>query len=564
VTNQAETKQTGPAAEPTGGVPTALGPGSYQLEQPGPLSGSLLWRIQRNYYARAGVAAWSQDAVPMWVTSNPFIAGAYARLIGAFWRDWARSGGLNPRHPLYIVELAAGSGRLAYLLIRSLLAGAEEADGPGAAGLPSFKYVMTEYNAAMLGFWAEHPALRPLVEAGWLDFARFDADSPADLYLEHSQVTLSPGSLANPLVLVANYFFDSIAQDVFYVEGGQLYESRAALHSSEAGLRSEDDNILGRVQLGYERVPVSLPYYGDADLDALLKEYRQTIKAGAVVLPTVGLRCLDHFRRLSAAPSGEGRLLYITADKGYHLAEDLQGRLEPRFALHTKCFSVEVNYDALARYCGRHAGAALTLPHRHQFLDTCAFLLGEPPGGTGETRRAYRETVSEFGPEDLDVLQDLLYREHNPLRADQVLSLLRLSRWDPRIFHLGFQDLVEGLGAASEAVRAGLRAGLERVWGNYYHIGEKYDLAYDLGVLAYKLRDYAGALGYFERSLELYGMAGQTLYNISLCQHHLGDRVAALDSASRAEELDPGYEKARALARRLREELPPARAQSGS
>ena len=36
---------------------------------------------------------------------------------------------------------------------------------------------------------------------------------------------LSPESVRNPLVLIANYFFDSIPQDAFHVEGGQLYES---------------------------------------------------------------------------------------------------------------------------------------------------------------------------------------------------------------------------------------------------------------------------------------------------------------------------------------------------
>jgi hypothetical protein len=532
--------------------------GAYPLEQAGPLSQSILWRMQRRYFERSGIAAWSEGAVPMWVTSNPFIAAAYARVIGAYWRDCLAV--LDSKQPLYIVELGAGSGRLAYHLMRSLMANREQNDKIDEAGLPAFRYVMTEYNPALLDFWAAHPALQPLAERGWLDFARFDADQPADLHLQHSGITLSAGSLANPLVLVANYFFDSIPQDAFYVEDGRLYESQATVRAREPGLTGEEDDILGRVQLSYERLPASLPYYGKADLDStvdlddLLDQYRQVIKAGALVFPNTGLRCLAHFRRMAAKDGNQERLLLLTADKGYHRPEDLQGRREPGFEVHGS-FSMGVNYDALARYCQRQGGAALTLPHRHLYLDTCAFLLGDYPSGLAGTRAAYGEMVGEFGPEDFYLLQGMLNRDHSALGAEQVLALLRLSRWDPKIYHAAFADLLDGLTDASAGVRAELRAGAARVWDNYYHIGEQYDLPYDLGVLLYKLGEYSEALGYFKHSLALHGAEAKTLYNVSLCQYLSGDRVAALRSAAQASVLDPAFEPARALAAKIQTEL---------
>jgi hypothetical protein len=41
----------------------------------------------------------------------------------------------------------------------------------------------------------------------------------------------NPGTVRNPLIVLANYFFDSIPQDAFYTEGGRLYESLVTVTS---------------------------------------------------------------------------------------------------------------------------------------------------------------------------------------------------------------------------------------------------------------------------------------------------------------------------------------------
>jgi hypothetical protein len=49
------------------------------IEQDQRLSHSMLWELQREFFARQGVEAWRQGAVPHYITSNPFIASAYAQ-----------------------------------------------------------------------------------------------------------------------------------------------------------------------------------------------------------------------------------------------------------------------------------------------------------------------------------------------------------------------------------------------------------------------------------------------------------------------------------------------------
>ena len=74
-------------------------------------------------------------------------------------------------------------------------------------------------------------------------------------------------------------------------------------------------------------------------------------------------------------------------------------------------------------------------------------------------------------------------------------------------------------------------------------------------MLLYKLGDYARAVEYFERSLALHGREPKTLYNLSLCYYCLRDLPAALRSATQAAVLDPGFEAARAMVRKLQAEL---------
>lgn len=114
-----------------------------------------------------------------------------------------------------------------------------------------FKYVVTDFSHANFGFWMNHPRLQELFALGVLDFAVFDAEAAPGfvggehaggqdgfggqaeegdndvvtsrgrlwgsgcLRLELSGEELRPGDLENPIIVVANYVFDSLKQDAF-------------------------------------------------------------------------------------------------------------------------------------------------------------------------------------------------------------------------------------------------------------------------------------------------------------------------------------------------------------
>ena len=167
-------------------------------------------------------------------------------------------------------------------------------------------------------------------------------------------------------------------------------------------------------------------------------------------------------------------------------------------------------------------------------------------------RAAFSEWLAEFGPEDFFLLQQMLAGEHALLSAEQVLAMLRLSGWDPRIFQKCFADLLAGLSSASSAVLAEVHAAGSRLWQNYYAIGEEYDLAYDLGVLYYKLDEHRASLVYFLRSLAEHGPSAKTCYNMALCHYLLAEMPQALACTQQARQLDPEFQPAPAFERRLR------------
>jgi SAM-dependent MidA family methyltransferase len=106
--------------------------------------------------------------------------------------------------------------------------------------------------------------MAPLAAEGLLDFAVFDATNPQSPYLLRSQKTLTSEDLANPLIVIANYFLDSLPQDCFTTRGGLLYESMVQM-SGEPGQAA---------LMRYEQRPAATPYYHDAELDSILDTCR--------------------------------------------------------------------------------------------------------------------------------------------------------------------------------------------------------------------------------------------------------------------------------------------------
>ena len=141
------------------------------------------------------------------------------------------------------------------------------------------------------------------------------------------------------MVVVANYFFDSIPHDAFYIADSSLYESLVTLASPEEETDLSDPELLNRVKIGYTRRRADSDYYDDPDCNLVLQEYTDRLNETALMFPWASLRVIRYFLDLSG-----DRLLVLSGDKGYSSEESLAARREPDLTVHGS-FSLMVNYS---------------------------------------------------------------------------------------------------------------------------------------------------------------------------------------------------------------------------
>jgi hypothetical protein len=478
------------------------------LEKRERLSRSLLWRLQRAFFDQNGLEAWSDGIVPHYVTSNPRMATAYARMALGFLHTYRR---LSAAQRVYVVELGAGSGRFAYRFMKKFRA-------LQPAGGPRVTYVITDVAERTLDALQGHPSLQPLVDDGSLDFASFDVEQPGDLELRRAGARLTPGGVDGPLIVIANYVFDGVPQDCFAVRNHQLFE---CLLTTTLPTRSSadlgDPDLLGQVRLAFaEREIRSDDYYADATWNAVLEQYAQELADGVFLFPTQALACLRFVRDLS-----QDRLLVLTADKGVHLPGELTAARYPRLNLHGS-FSLPVNYHALGQWVRGQGGCALEPRHQPSSLRICAYLWGIERRALASLSATYDDAIEQGGPDDFYTLKRSLEPFVARLNLSQLLSYLRLSGWDSDVLVACEARMQVCLDGASEAERADLASALEQVWDLYMPIGEQQDIAFMIGTLLFAAERVERALTYFERSRMIWGPHPATDRNLELCRKRLG------------------------------------------
>jgi tetratricopeptide (TPR) repeat protein len=518
------------SAPPTDVEPTPM----YVLESPVPLSQSMVWRLQRTFYGDQGIAAWSRSHVPQSVTTSPIIARAYARVLLGFWRDIKSA--LDPAQPVYFVELGAGSGRFAYRFLKAFTALLE-----GSADTHQrVVYVMTDASPSVVEFWRDNPRLRPFVDAGVLDFAHFDLLELGPLVLLNSGTTLQVGEVANPIVLIANYIFDSIPQDAFTIKNGQLFPGLVSISAStpDLDLRAPQSNVKLSISFATDTVASAGDTEPDPLLQQILRGYLQRLGDTTVLIPRAAMACVRFFRELAGQ-----RALCLVGDFGDTYEEDLRGHGPPGFGAGGG-FWLPVNFHALGEYARGLGGRARHPRSRHISLNISMLLFGLHGEAFGETELAYEDAIDQRGPDELSVATRAL-AEHLPtLKLEAVLALLRTTGWDSDYVSRSVPFLIEALPTAEERLGLEMLRGVQLAWEQYYPIGEPDDLPFGLGVILYTLRRYPEALEFFERSLEQFGEDPRTTLNMALTLYRLQRLPETVEWLDRTLALDPANELA--------------------
>ena len=418
-----------------------------------PLSQSPVWQQQRAFYEDNASEAFAE--IPHEAVDNPWVAAAYARVIEAFLRD-------QPAERVQIVELGAGAGRFAHGLARELR--------------HPFTYTLTDFAESQLEDWRGHEGLEGF------EFARVDLTGEIALDVE------------GPLVVIANYVFDSLPVDAFAVDDGALSEC----------VVDED--------FRFTRRPARP--YGDPDLDALLEHYATALDDTVFTVPD------DRDPRAAAAararrrpPARARRRQGAQHRGGARLprgarARAPQRRLQPDGQLPR------------ARPLRAHATAAscctaATGTRRSTSARWCSARAPtrRPPTRTRSSASARATSRrSRAGVE----------RAAEHLSVAEIVALLRLSGWDATTLHAVLGPLRDQAAEADPATQEDLRQALFETYDRHFAVPGDPDLPFAIGLLLYELQDYEDAIEFFEASLEQHGHDPATERNIELCEAMLG------------------------------------------
>lgn len=354
--------------------------------------------------------------MPHYVTSNPFIARAYARVAASFAADCRQAGLIGPGETVDIIELGSGSGRFAHHFIIDFLAHVDR------LGLGT-RYIATDFAPANLDFLAAHPAFARWLGDGTLVLGRFDA--PAGPLLGYPDKAPPRAAAPAPLIVIANYVWCGLPQDCFVVADGRLQENRLELLLPRTVPEEEAHLALDHARMRWVTRPAARPYYADPELESLLDRLLSLPEGTEFLMPVVPIETLVTLLGLSRGP-----VLVLSADRGTLREEQLAGARVG----HHGCVSFDINYFVLGAWARARGAHVMDTGAEPTALAVQAQLHGTASAADGLTSLAFGESLDAGGPDDFFTVRGPLLGALAGASLAEQLAYLRLSVWDSRIF----------------------------------------------------------------------------------------------------------------------------------
>lgn len=511
----------------------------------------LLWELQQKFYESHGVEAWN-GRVPWYITNNPYIANAYAQVVVRFFLDCKRANLHHPLEPFYIVECGGGTGLFAFYMLRRLL---ELRDQLQLQQI-NFLYVLTDLSEKNVRFWQNHPALRDFIRMGVLDMATWNATTEQSLKLLNSRRTLSAEDtttrLKNPVVILANYFFDTLPHDAFRVREGMLEEGLVMLRSrppASPELEADDALRLSAIKTDFTFQEARLPYYDSPSHNAVLEHYARELDTGSILFPIGPLRCVDTWRDIFG-----DRLLLLATDKASTHTIELMDENVPQLIMHDESFSLTTNFHALGLYF-RQCGGFYRHQSNRQSIITSLFSLGIAPEQSPETASAFTTFIDMFGPGNLFTLYRNFEQNFRFSPLDTIIAYLRLLQYDPYLLDLCMEAILLRIKKAEPVLIRDLLDIMHRTATNFYQFPGRGDTLATVGIFFQEVGDFETAIHYYDKSLQYYGENITAHYNKGLCQYQSGNLDHALLSFRAVLSLSPEHIMARGWREKTQEEL---------
>jgi tetratricopeptide (TPR) repeat protein len=502
------------------------------LEANVPFAESIIWDINRTYYQDAGLSAWSESTVPHNMTSNAYVGKTYAGLILGFLRDIAKNK-LTTVEKIYIVELGSGHGRLAFHILSHL----EYLISLENIVLPSYCYVLTDIVESNLTFFDQHHQFQKYLDLGLLDTGYFDGTKSKEIVLKRSKINIHQQSIQYPLIAIANYFFDSLPNDLYFIQHGKALPCNLTVESYQEIDKETPTTFLKHLKTTVHKDEINQNQENNPFIAQLLAEYSEKLTETYVLIPRLALQCMDILRSFSK----EG-LLLISMDKGFANIADLAGRPEPEIIRHGS-FSLYVNFHALGRYCDVKNGLKLFAASGDSSLQMACMLMLNNPHAYTETLKAYDQYVSDFGPDDYNVTKKMLYRLVKELSLIELIAGIKLGHYDSTLFLQLLPFIKKKSDSMTKEDRSNLSDALHKIDQSFFDINEPISASYEIAGLFYDLGYHQEALDVFDRMTLSSGNVADIFYNKILCYYQLRQDKLFIATLIEAKLAFPNFEK---------------------
>jgi len=477
-----------------------------------PLSQSNIWRKQKLFYRQNGIMAWSNNKMPFYATSNPYIADSYAQIIIRFFQDTISLPTYSDQEPIYILEMGTGTGMFSYHLIKKLLTLQQDLN----LSHVKWQYIMSDIVSGNLEFWETQPNLRPYIEAGYIDFAIYDAEKNNKIQLKRSQLILTDKTFSNPLIAIANYVFDSLRHDFCYIKAGEIQIGMVnPILEIDNNINNQGMDIRA-IDPEFHYSTVALPFYKQSVINNILAELRANVNNNHFILPIGPINCLENLLHMA-----KDQLLVLIADKGYSYSYENYKHAPTDIVIHHDAISLAVNFQALAQYTTLKKGSTY-LSNGTFDINCAALLFGNNQPKFNETRTAINSQFERFNPGGLTRLHVFLNAYKQFSNPGLVLAQLNNTCWDTNVFNENLMILMQLTKHNTPYTLEDLYAILPKVANNFYYTPWAPDTLFNIGLLLQNLEDYQGAIDYYQRSISYFGRLTRQLHNMAICHYNLG------------------------------------------
>lgn len=500
------------------------------LEKDKMLSESLLWQWQKDYYAASGINAWVSQ-IPFEVTCNPFIANSYAHIAVSFIRDVIAKQPDAANHPFYLIELGTGSGKFSFYTIKTILELLSIANMKNI----TIRYIMSDFTDHNIKYYKSHLGLKKYIDAGVLDFAIFELESSKPVTLQLANKVLDQKTLVNPIIIFANYVFDTASHDAFYINDKKIHPLHITIKNKPDNVDHDKIKNMENLEITFSESRNTSFRYQDQAINQILDLYQHQLKDTNVLIPIGALKAINYLSGLA-----NDRMLLISTDKGNSSMASLENLGPPAITFHgSSCFSLMVNYDALFHYFKNKNGDAFLETSRDKVLETGVFMLGYHLNELPETSIAIRHYIEETSPCDIYKIDKRIRESFEECDLDTLATHLSLTHWNPTIYSIISSRVESLLPDAENDIKEYLAKNMHKLAENYYYMPKADSTLFQVGLFFHLISRFDEAIPYYLSSLPFDKDLYYINYNLALCYYGKHDPKSALPYFEKALAINP-------------------------